>query len=97
MRKVKNFLAEWWYVIIMALFIIFFIVMIFWAIKQPRLAEGYVTNKMHFPAYSSCTDKGCDYSSQKWIITVQNGDEFDSWYVSENYYDFVHIGDWVRK
>ena len=97
MSNVKDFLEEWWYVIFMALFIMFFIVMIIIEVNQPRFSEGYVTNKMHFPAYSICAEKSCDYVSEKWIVTVQNGDEFDSWYVSERYYDDVHIGDWVRK
>ena len=97
MTKVRLFLEEWWYMILTVIAIILVIAGIIWAANQPRLPEGYVTNKMHFPAYSSCTDKGCDYSSEKWIVTVQKDDEFDSWYVSENYYDSVHIGDYVRK
>lgn len=97
MNKVKDFLEEWWYMILTAIAIILVVAGIIWAAKQPRLPEGYVTNKMHFPGYSHCGENGCDYTSAKWIITVQNGDEFDSWYVSERYYDSVHIGDWVRK
>ena len=97
MKKVSAFVAEWWAEICFAAFIILVIAVIIWMGNQPNLAEGYITNKMHFPAYSSCTDKGCDYSSERWIVTIQNGDEFDSWYVSEKYYDDVHIGDWVKK
>lgn len=97
MNKVRWFIEEYWGIILTVLFIILCVSAIIWAAKQPRLPEGYVTNKMYFPGYSSCTDKGCDYRHDKWIITVQNGDEFDSWYVSENYYDSVHIGDWVKK
>ena len=97
MKKVENFLMEWWGVICTALFILLVVVSIIWAVKQPRLSEGSVTNKMHFPGYSICTDKGCDYTPSKWIVSIQNGEEFDSWYVSESYYDSVHIGDWVKK
>lgn len=97
MNKGKDFLEEWRYMILTAIAVILVVAIIIWAALQPRLPEGTVTNKMHFPGYSNCTDKGCDYSSPKWIVTVQKGDEFDSWYVSENYYDSVHIGDWVKK
>ena len=97
MKKILDFFAEWWYVIITVVFIVLFIWLIVWAAMAPRLPEGEVTNKMHFPAYSSRTDKGCHWTSEKWIVSVRNGDEFDSWYVSESYYDSVHIGDWVRK
>lgn len=97
MNKVKDFLEEWWYMILTAIAIILVVAGIIWAAKQPRLLEGYVTNKMHFPGYSHCGENGCDYTSAKWIVTVQKGDEFDSWYVSERYYDNVHIGDWVKK
>lgn len=97
MKKVERFLSEWWGVICTVLFIVLVVVSIIWGANQPRLPEGYVTNKMHFPGRSSCTEKGCDYTSDRWIVSVQNGDEFDSWYVSESYYDSVHIGDWVKK
>lgn len=97
MKKILDFIAEWWCVIIAVVFIALVIWLIVWAASAPRLLEGEVTNKMHFPGYSTCNDKGCDWTSEKWIVSVRNGDEFDSWYVSESYYDSVHIGDWVRK
>ena len=33
----------------------------------------------------------------KWIIWVQNGDKKDSWYVSEDYYNSVDIGDFITS
>lgn len=101
MNKIGAFISEWWREILGVLFIVSVVALIVaafvWEFKRPRLIEGLVTNKMFFPSYSTCSEKGCDYTSAKWIVTIQNGDEFDSWYVSENYYDDVHIGDWVRK
>ena len=97
MKKVIDFLREWWGIILLVIAVALCIVVVIWAANQPRLLEGEVMNKMHFPAYSSCTDKGCEWTSEKWIVSVRNGDEFDSWYVSERYYDSVHIGDWVKK
>lgn len=97
MKKVIDFISEWWGIILTVIAVALCVAFIVWAANQPRLPEGEVMNKMHFPAYSSCTDKGCDWTSEKWIVSVRNGDEFDSWYVSERYYDSVHIGDWVKK
>lgn len=96
-QKTLDFLAEYWIAIVAVLFFAAVFGLIIWEIARPKQVEGYVTNKMHFPGYSSCTDGDCHWSSERWIVSIQNGDEFDSWYVSESYYDSVHIGDFVRK
>lgn len=43
------------------------------------------------------SDGQYSYSPGKWIISVENDGKTDMWYVSENFYDSVHIGDWVKK
>ena len=95
----KNFdkIMRWFGLIFFALIAVLVIIGIVCSARHTYLTEGTVTNKMFFPGYSNCTDGGCDYRAPRWIISIQNGDEFESWYVSENYYDSVHIGDWVRK
>lgn len=90
MRKIIDFILQWWVLILLLIILILYL-------TKTHLPEGQITNKMHFPAYTTCTNKGCRFHPPSWIISVQNGDEFDSWYVSERYYDSVQIGDWVRK
>jgi len=95
--KLIDFFEEWWGVILTVIFIIGFAAIIVLAIVSPKLTEGIVTNKWYFPGYSSCTDKGCEYNPAKYTVTIQNGEDKDTWYVSESYYDNVHVGDWVQK
>lgn len=90
MRKIINFILEWWMLILLVIIVILYL-------AKPVLPEGQITNKMHFPAYTVCTDKGCRYYPPTWIITVQDEFKFDTWYVSERYYDNVQIGDWAKK
>ena len=55
-------------------------------------------NKIASPGYHHCVENGkCVYESPKWIVMVQDGEDKDWWYVTENYYDSVHVGDWVKK
>lgn len=62
------------------------------------ISEGMIMNKIYSPGYCKCVENDkCAYDSPKWIIAVQNGDKKDWWYVSENYYNNVSIGDWVKK
>ena len=69
-----------------------------YAFVAPHLAEGMVMNKWISPAYKTCDEDGhCSYRSTKYVIAVQDGDTKDWWYVTENYYDSVKIGDWVTK
>lgn len=96
-KKVWVFLDEWKYVIFCAMFIIAVASMIAYEIARPKINEGMVMNKWISPAYKSCDDDGCTYRSTKYIIAVQDGDLKDWWYVTENYYDTVKIGDWVTK
>lgn len=98
MAKVKNFIEEWWYVILMVVFIIGFILVIILEATAPKLTEGLVMNKIASPGYHHCVENGkCVYESPKWIVMVQDGEDKDWWYVTENYYDSVHVGDWVKK
>ena len=87
--------------------IIYGIVYMFF-IYEP-LNEGYVTGKsyqpsrsVYSPQYITINGKTQTISSYRiepehWIITVENEDRTDQWYVSEKYYDEVKIGDWVTK
>lgn len=97
MKKILDFTAEWRYVILTVIVGLLVIGFVVWAILSPKLTEGIVTNKWYFPGYSSCTDKGCEYNPARWIVNIRNGEDSDSWYVSESYYDSVHIGDYVQK
>ena len=97
MRRITDFLCDYGPAIFAALLVIVVVGMIVYEIARPHLVEGVITNKMHFPGYSTCDDNKCKWHSESWIVMVQDGDEFDSWYVSERYYDSVQIGDWVKK
>jgi len=97
MKRIIDFLYDWGQLIIVIIFVVGCIGFIVYEATRPRLVEGLVTNKMSFPGYSTCDDNKCKWHSEQWIVTVQNGDEFDSWFVSERYYDSVQIGDWVKK
>lgn len=95
--KIWEWLQEWWRVILLVIFVGLVIGYITWAILSPKLTEGVVTNKWFYPGYSHCTEKDCEYYPARWIVNVRNGEDTDSWYVSESYYDSVKIGDWVTK
>lgn len=97
MTKIWEWLQEWWHVIAFVSFCLLIIGFIVWAILSPKLTEGIVTNKWYYPGYSTCTGKGCEYNPAKYTVTIQNGEDKDTWYVSESYYDNVHVGDWVQK
>lgn len=92
-----SFLADWWGVILTVIVGLLVIGFIVWAILSPKLTEGIVTDKSYWPGYSSCSDKDCEYTPPRWIVSVQNGEDRDSWYVSESYYDRVKVGEWVTK
>lgn len=98
MKDFYNTWNEWKYVIYIGIIALVFIGIIIYGISQKtELAEGMVMNKWISPAYRTCDDGDCSYRSTKYIIAVQNGDDKDWWYVTENYYDSVKIGDWVKK
>lgn len=99
MKKAWEWLIDdynWLYVCVL-IFVLFVIGAFVYVIASPSLTEGMVMNKWASPGYSHCTDKGCEYRAPRWIITVQDGESKDWWYVSQSYYDSVHIGDWVKK
>ena len=97
MKRITDFLFDYGPAIFATLLVIVVIGVIVYEATRPHLVEGLITNKMHFPGYSTCDDNKCKWHSEQWIVTVQDGDEFDSWFVSERYYDSVQIGDWVKK
>ena len=97
-KQIIKFLEEWWQVIVIAVIASLFIGLIGYEIARPKIIEGMVMNKWISPAYSDCNEKGnCSYTPAKYIIAVQEGDTKDWWYVTEQYYDSVKIGDWVTK
>lgn len=59
-------------------------------ISGPHLTEGYVIDKNIYPPIGR-------QIRPMFSITVKLNDTVDEWYVSENYYDGVHIGTYVKK
>ena len=59
-------------------------------ISGPHLIEGYVIDKNIYPPTGR-------QIRPMFSITVKLNDTVDEWYVSENYYDGVHIGTYVKK
>lgn len=100
---------NWAYV----LFLIAIVSVIAWIvislINYTPLTEGAVTNKFYEPAHQvydpiyitvdgkNQTIPRYRYVGDRWKIVITNGDDTDVWYVSESYYDSVHVGDWVNK
>lgn len=81
-----------------------------WAIASyTPLTEGMVVNKFYEPSHNvyspiHVTIDGKDQTiphyrtvGDRWKIIVENGDDTDIWYVSEEFYNSVHVGDWVKK
>ena len=83
-------------------------VIVFFANYEP-LTEGIVIDKYYEPAHSERYTTyitvdgkqqgipGYRHVGDKFILIVQNGENKDLWYVSEEFYNSVHAGDWVRK
>lgn len=72
------------------------------------LHSGTVTEKRHIPAhniYSPIIISGKQIQViPRWIhhddmyyVWVQNGEDRDSWYVSEDYYNSVEVGDFITS
>lgn len=110
MSKIWEWLKEWWTVIFFGFIVLLIAGTFVWYvfIHEP-LTEGVVIGKDYTPAHKVYSPihmnvngktqiiPHWNYVSEKWCITVQNGDDTDWWYVSESYYDSVKIGDWVSK
>lgn len=63
--------------------------------KYDSLKEGMVMNKL--TSSETCTKKsGCE-DDQKWILAVQKDDKKEWWLVTEDYYNQVETGNWVKK
>ena len=76
-----------------ALLLTFFILMaagVIHEINGPHLTEGYVIDKNVYPPTGR-------QIKPMFSITVKLNDTIDEWYVSENYYDGVHVGTYVKK
>lgn len=112
MRKAWEWLTDDcnWLCICGLIFILFiFGALVYAFVTYTPLTEGVVTNKFHHPAHNvyspiyvtingkQQTIAHYRWVGDEWIITVRNGDDTDTWYVSESYYDSVHVGDWVTK
>ena len=110
MKRIRLEWYEWIGVAFAAIIVIALICMLGWClfIYKP-LTEGYVIGKEHSAAHQIYSPIHMNvngkmqlipywnYQPDRWSITVQNGDNTDWWYVSESYYDSVHVGDWVTK
>lgn len=103
MKKFMNWIADYGeniFLCFVAVFVLFLIVVfVVGILDYQSLTEGTVTDKHYFPGTGVRYSNGELYAGQpdKWIISVESGDKTDVWYVSENFYDSVHIGDWVTK
>ena len=76
-----------------ALLLTFFILMavgVVHEINGPHLTEGYVIDKNVYPPTGR-------QIKPMFSITVKLNDTIDEWYVSENYYDGVRVGTYVKK
>jgi len=110
MNRVWSWVKEWWGVVFIGLVALAVFGTIIWMVffYEP-LTEGVVIGKDYTPAYNTYAPIHMNvdgktqiipqwrYVSEKWCVTVQNGDNTDWWYVSQEYYDSVKIGDWVTK
>ena len=79
--------------ITVALLLTFFILMtagVIHEINGPHLTEGFVIDKNVYPPTGR-------QIKPMFSITVKLNDTIDEWYVSENYYDGVHVGTYVKK
>ena len=113
MSEIFDFLREWWGVILIVIVGVLVIVGFVWCFIQvanaPHLQEGEVIAKEYRPAHSVYSPSYIRINGEsqiisnyrtepeKWLVTVQNGEEMDIWYVSESYYNSVKVGDWVTK
>lgn len=73
------------------------------------LHSGMVIDKQYIPAHTRYQPMVININNHiqifpqyrhipdKWIIQIQNGDKKDSWYVSEDYYNSVDIGDFITS
>ena len=72
------------------------------------LYSGTVTEKHHIPAHNTyqpiIMGGKHPYIIPRWIhhddvyyVWVQNGEDRDSWYVSEDYYNSVEVGDFITS
>lgn len=84
------------------------ILLLLTACSEP-LYSGIVTDKVHSPAHSILQMMTIKVGSttqiyprwihypDTWYIWVQNGKDRDSWTVSEEYYDSVEVGDYIKS
>lgn len=93
----RNFFDKYGAFLFFGVIVAFFATFLFFALFEPSLNEGMVMNKWISPAEKTCTDGDCVYKSTRYIVAVQDGDKKDWWYVTENFYDNVNIGEWVKK
>lgn len=112
MKKAWEWLIDddhWLYVCGLILVLFVFGALVYAIATYTPLTEGVVENKFYHPAHNvyspiHITINGkletiahYKWVGDEWTITVRNGDNTDIWYVSESYYDSVHVGDWVKK
>ena len=83
---------------------------VIWAIcSYTPLTEGFVIDKDYDPAhrvyrpihiYSGGHNQSIPHwrtVGDRWTVWIQNGEDKDMWYVTEEFYNSVHVGDWVKK
>lgn len=101
MSKFRRFISDHSDIIVMSfMFIVtacLIVLMIFTILTGKDLTEGMVMNKRYSAGYVLYLNDHYQVQPERWIVEIQNGDEKDWWTVTENFYDSVKIGDWVKK
>lgn len=94
----EKFLSDWWPAIWFILAVVLLIISIVVIIIDQPIREGLVMNKWVSEGYVLCAENGkCATEPTRWVVAVQNGEKKSYWLVSEDYYDSVSIGSWVKK
>lgn len=78
---------------VIILLIIFFAMMVITVtheVNGPHLTEGIVVDKQMYPPVGKAIYPSC-------VLIVEKDEVQDEWYVSENYYDGVRVGSYVKK
>lgn len=112
MKKAWAWITEdcnWLYVCMAAVVLAIFGGIVYFIATYTPLGEGVVINKFYEPAHSVYSPVTLYVNGKteiiptykmvgdKWRVDVRNGEDEDIWYVSEEFYNAVHVGDWVKK
>lgn len=64
-----------------------------YSIQSDSITQGYVVNKDYYPASGFAGN----YNGERFELTIEYEGHKTYWYVTEDYYNSVKIGDYVRK